>query len=249
MGEKIKRYACFTDLEQEAYENLAPKQRLYIDFRAQGFGKRESYEMAGYMGKYTRQAAVTMEQRNPVIVELVNILQKQKQVDEIAESGKEAENSELNRKIDALARRENVEHAIEKIEGPDSETAKRVQFYRDIIMGKIKTVTVTKEYDGEGKLIKRKVVEQNDVNVRMQARMQLDRILGMNTIVNLDKLKVGQITVNIVDASNTEELSDSRNDVDLRLDEDKYEILDGEPCIVVEEHIKGKPADSATSEG
>ena len=37
----MKRYACFTVDEQKAYEGLNERQRKYVDFRGQGYGKAQ----------------------------------------------------------------------------------------------------------------------------------------------------------------------------------------------------------------
>ena len=53
----MKRYECFTVDEQKAYEGLNEKQRKYVDFRGQGYGKAQSYKMSGYGAKNVSQAA------------------------------------------------------------------------------------------------------------------------------------------------------------------------------------------------
>ena len=137
----------------------------------------------------------------------------------------------MNTQIDALAKQEGVEKALEAIEGADGETAKRIQFYRDIVNGKIKTVRVTKRYNSLGSLVDKKVVEADDVDVRMRARKELDNILGLTTIPDLSRFQMGDITIHIVDASKKDELADSRNKVDIS---DSLDTIDGETVIVEE---------------
>ena len=67
VGLKPRRYACFTKEQQEAYEKLSLRQRLYVDFRGEGNSKTNSYKMAGFDGKTAGQAAYLLEQRNVVI--------------------------------------------------------------------------------------------------------------------------------------------------------------------------------------
>ena len=53
----------------------------------------------------------------------------------------------------------------------------------------------------------------SDVETKMKARKELDRILGLNQMPDLGSLQMGDITINIVDASKREEIEDSRNTV------------------------------------
>ena len=144
--------------------------------------------------------------------------------------------SALNQQIDALALQDGAEKMMQVIEGADGETARRIQFYRDIMNGKIKTVRRTTRYNAMGEKIETKVEEVSDVETKMKARKELDRILGLNQMPDLDKFQVGDITINIVDASKREELEDSRNQVELN-PEDVTEI-DGEDVIVQEEKVE-----------
>lgn len=224
---KIRKYACFTKEQQQQYERLTQRQRLYVDFRGKGNQKKDAYIMAGFNAKVAAQAAYILEKRNTVLADLIACIQNQAKVRELSK-----EDSDLNTQIDALAKQEGVEKALEAIEGADGETAKRIQFYRDIINGKIKTVRVTKRYNAMGGLIEKKVVEADDVDTRMKARRELDNILGLTTIPDLSTLQMGDITIHIVDASKKEELADSRNTVDIS---DKIDTIDGETVIVADE--------------
>ena len=141
VGLKPRRYACFTKEQQEAYEKLSLRQRLYVDFRGEGNSKTNSYKMAGFDGKTAGQAAYLLEQRNAVIAELVNCIQGQTKVAQLSK-----EDSAINQQIDALARQDGAEKMMEVIEGADGETAKRIQFYRDVMNGKVKTVRKTKKW-------------------------------------------------------------------------------------------------------
>jgi hypothetical protein len=69
----------------------------------------------------------------------------------------------------------------------------------------------------------------------MRARKELDKILGLNQMPDLSKLQMGDITINIVDASKKEELADSRNTVEL--DPNDVQVIDGE-TVIVEQEIK-----------
>ena len=232
-----KKFACFTQEQQEAYEKMSTRQRKYVEFRGQGYKKRDAYLMAGYDSKLASQAAYGLELKNPIVKELVECLVTQNKARELNK-----EDSALNKQIDALALQDGAEKILETIEGADGETARRIQFYRDVMNGKIKTVRKTTRYNAMGEKMETRVEEVSDVEVKMKARRELDRILGLNQIADLDKLQVGDITINIVDASKKEELEDSRNKVEL--DPDKVEIIDGEAVVVEEEKVeKDEPSE------
>lgn len=223
-----KKYACFTPQEQEAYEKLNEKQRKYIDYRGQGYSKAQSYAMCGYASKNPSQSAYLMERDNKVIPELAAKLVTNKKARELTEA-----ESALNRQVDALAQQQYAEKTLEVINDADGETARRIQFYRDIINGKIKTVkkTITKDALGATKSVK--IEEINDVDTKIRARKELDKILGLNMLPSIDNLQIGGITVNIVDASRREELEDERNKI--VLDADAVEVVDEQATVVVEE--------------
>lgn len=231
VGLKPKKFLCFTKEQQEAYEKLPLRQRKYVEFRGQGYSKTNSYKMAGFDGKVAPQAAYLLEKRNAVLPELINCILGQTKVRELSK-----EESDLNQRIDALALQDGAEKMLETIEGADGETAKRIQFYRDVMNGKIKTVRKTTRYNAMGEKIETKVEELSDVETKMKARKELDRILGLNQMPDLSKLQMGDITINIVDASKREELADERNTV--VLDPDKVEIIDGEKVVVEEEMVE-----------
>ena len=238
VGLKPKKYACFTKEQQEAYEKLAVRQRKYVDFRGQGYSKTVAYKMAGFDGKVAGQAAYILEKRNSVLPELISCIQGQKKVRDLNE-----QDSAINQQIDALALQDGAEKMMEVIEGADGETAKRIQFYRDVMNGKIKTVRKTTRYNAMGEKIETKVEEVSDVDTKMRARKELDRILGLNQLPDLDKLQVGDITINIVDASKKEELEDSRNTVEL--DPNDIQVIDGEKVLVEEEETETENASSS----
>lgn len=235
VGLKPKKYACFTEEEQKAYERLNNSQRKYIDFRGKGYNKVQSYQMAGYTTKNPSQSAYMMEAQNKVIPELVQKLQAQNKARELTE-----QESALNRQIDALAKQEYAERTLQTIDGADGETARRIQFYRDIMNGKIKTVRKTVRKNAMGETLETKIEEVSDIETRIKARKELDKILGLNILPNVDNLQIGGITVNIVDASKREELEDSRNSV--VLDVDQVQVVDGEQQIVVEEREEKSPS-------
>jgi hypothetical protein len=202
--------------------------------------------MAGFEGKTANQAAYTLERRTEHMAELIECLLGQNKLRQLSQA-----DSDINKQIDALASQEGAEKAIAIIEGADGETAKRIQFYRDIINGKIKTTRKTTKYNAAGGVVEKKVEEVSDVEAKMKARKELDRILGLNQIPNIDDmLQVGDITINIVDASKREEIDDSRNTIELKPED--VEIIDGEQVIVEKDnevYDKGQLQESESEEG
>lgn len=237
VGLKPRKYACFTKEQQESYEKLPLRQRLYVDFRGEGNSKTNSYKMAGFDGKTAGQAAYLLESRNKIISELVDCIQGQAKVRQLSQ-----EDSAINQQIDALAMQEGAEKMMEVIEGADGETAKRIKFYRDVMNGKVKTVRKTMRYNGLGALIETKVEEVSDVDVKMRARKELDKILGLQQLPDMSKFQMGDITINIVDASKKEEIEDSRNTIEL--DPSSVEIIDGEQ-VIVEKEVKETESSSS----
>ena len=235
VGLKPKKYACFTKEQQEAYDKLPSRHRAYVDYRGQGNSKTNSYKMAGFNGKVAGQAAYILEKRSPTIVPLVDCILAQKQDRDLT-----VEESQINQQIDALALQDGAEKMLEVIEGADGETAKRIKFYRDVMNGKIKTVRTTTRFNAMGALIEKKVEEVSDVDTKMKARKELDKILGLNQLPDLDKLQVGDITINIVDASKQDELEDNRNSIELNPDDVK--IIDGEKVVVQEDRVEKESA-------
>lgn len=197
----IRKYACFTLEQQAAFESLNEGQRRYVEYRGQGYTKAQSWSMAGYASRNPSQAAQSAEKLNKTLKELAEILYKDTKARELT-----VEDSALNRQIDALALQKCAEETLKVIDGADGETARRIQFYRDIINGRIKTCKRTITKDALGRVRGSKEEEIDDVAQRIAARKELDKILGLTMILpDVDRLQVGGITINIVDASKKEE--------------------------------------------
>lgn len=240
--ERPKQYACFTVEQQKVYNKLDRRMRKYIDLRGIGHNKSNAYRLCDYRGKDASQGAYVLEKRHPEARELISVLLAQKKLENMLQpepeeqadgSDTQDKESDIEKEINALALQAGAEKLIKIAEGDDSETAKRIQFYRNIISGKIKTVRKTIKYSGTGVKLSETVEEVSDVKEKVQARKELDKILGLNQMIDLGSLKLGDITVNIVDASKVEELEDDRNTI--RLDPKDVIEIDGEPVIVKEE--------------
>ena len=222
---KPRQYSCFTVEQQRAYNNFPWRARRYIDYRGEGNTKAASYRLAGFSTKYAAQGGNSLE-RKPYVAELIQAIAGQRQVRQLSE-----EDSNINKQIDALAIKGSADKLQQVVDNGDHETAERIKFYRDIINGTIKTIRKTKKYNGEKVLTGITVEEVSDINVKVQARKELDKILGLNQSIDFGQITSGNFTFNFVDASNKEELDDSRNKI--VLDPSEVEIIDGEQVIEV----------------
>lgn len=225
---KPKHYSCLTEEQQHFYENLPQKHRVYIDNRAQGYTREQSYLMAGFKGNNGRQAGYLLENRKPGMKDILTAIFNANTVKQLG-----VKDSKLNKYIDAKSQQFNNEVALETINNADPETAKRIKFYRDIMNGDIKTVRIIKTYNKQNEIVNTKVEELSDVEIKIKARKELDRLLGLNEVNFLDKLQVGDITINIVDASKKDAIQDNRNNA--KLTEMKTDVIDGDMVLVKEE--------------
>lgn len=200
MADGIIRHACFTREQQDAYERLPLKQRLYVDYRGRGFGKTEAYQQAGYTGAKMGAAAYLLESRNQTVKSLIEVLQAS-QVPKGLEYG-----SEADKKLQEVAEKGENKAIQAIIENADSENAKRIQFYRDVMAGKIRSVKRTVRRNGRGEVIETKIEEASDVEIKMKARKELDRILALNDLPDMSNMQVGDITIHIVDATKRDEV-------------------------------------------
>lgn len=235
VGLKPKKIACYTQEQQKLYESLRPRQRAYVDYRSQGFNKSDSYRKAGYCdSKNVGVNAFTLENKTPGIKDLIETRLKVKKANDIYKA-----DSEIGKQIDALANVQDAENALEVIENADAETIKRIKFFRDIVDGKIKTVKKTTYTDKLGNK-STKVEEINDIETRMRARKELDRLLGLNEVFDIGKIEAGDITINIVDASKKDAVEDKSNKVKFDFTE-KDEEADGEVVIIEPKDEDKKP--------
>ena len=215
-----KRYTCFTPEQQATFDHLQEKAKRYLLFRAQGFSKRGAYAAAGYKdNQNASKGARVLESRIPDCEELLQALCGHNERMEVYQ-----EESKTSQQIDEIAKTDfemppivpaEVEGVQDKIDlqNISGETARRIQFYRQIANGVVKSIKTTKTYDKDGNLTGKKVEEFSDVSVRMKARAELDRALGLNDMLQIGQVSAGSITINIVDTSKKDELADPRNNI------------------------------------
>lgn len=250
---KPKKYACLSKELQAAYERLPERQRLYADFRAMGHSKATSAVMAGYQSKKPNQMGYIMERKTPYLGEICDILSKdqmskqiikeqQDRIDRQNEANNAAKRAKEEQdwlngkdKDEILPVPKEMDDRLSIIKGnSDVETIRRINFYRNIASGRIKTVKKVSRYNGSGTLLETKIEEVDSVDARIQARKELDRILGLNAVIDIGKINAGgDITINIVDASKKDAIEDPRNAIEL--DIDSVEVIDGKEVLVAKE--------------
>lgn len=236
MGDiKIKKYACFTPEQQDAYAHLPITRRKYVDFRGEGHTKRDAYVMAYGSSNKASQKGYIVEHSSSVIQELIETIQNNMKGKKAAKNITDPD-SEFNKQMDAMATQEFGDKLQEAVEQHDPSTMERLKFYRDIMNGKIKTVRKTQRLNALGAVIETKIEETSDIETRIKARKEIDRILGLTNLPDMGSLQMGDITINIVDASKKDELEDSRNTV--VLDIDKQEEINGEKVVVVDDVVE-----------
>lgn len=208
-----KRFACFTQEQQDNFDRMNQKARKYAVLRAQGLNKRQSYVGAGYADtQYASKGALVLERRYPRLQEYIDALAGHKRRENVYKKDT-PESKEIDKKAEeelpmemtmVPSEYDGVEDKIPNIQDISGEQARRIKFYRDIADGTIKTVRTTLRYDKNGDLIERKVEKTSDIQVRMKARLELDRALGVADMLNVGKIEAGSVTINIVDASKKE---------------------------------------------
>lgn len=239
-----KKFPCFNEQQQQMFDALTGQQKKYVYFRAQGKNKKDSYILAGYKeSKSSAAAAQMLERRTPQVFELIEAMSGQFKIVDIY--NEESEKTKALRELEKIkanefnlpmpnavdtATKRQLQTIGQNLDKLDFDTVQRINFYRDISTGKIKTVKTTCYYDENGNLKSKKVEEVDDVNIRMNARKELDKIIGVTSIQEVGQISAGNINIMIVDASKKEELPPS-NVIDL----DKIETINGEQVLVTEE--------------
>ena len=224
-----KRISCFTPDQQAYYAGLPPRQRAYVDARGRGNGKAESYRMAGYTTqKNAGQNAWILEHNDKRLAELIEVLDNARRAKEVLK----AESQEAQR-IKALAEQSAATSVLQKVEDDENgELARQIRFFRDIAEGKIRTIKKTVYTNAKGAK-STKIEYISDVDTRIKARKELDRLLGISAIQPLGQISAGgNVNIMIVDASKKDAVEDSRNNPAFMEMQDKTEELDGEVVIV-----------------
>lgn len=230
MGRKI---ACFNAEQQAAYDKLIPKHQLYVDYRGLGYSKSEAYRCAGYGVKNAKNSSYQLEKTNSVIRTLIDVLHKHSMASHAlamvdGEYQRESDrDADREHQMTATATQMDNDIVLEKMQNMDIETADRIRFYRDIMNGRVKTKRETITYDAGGTEKNRKVEYIDDVQQRINARKELDKILGIGQLHEMGHINAGQITINIVDAS--------KASVERQIVQDQESVIEPDSVVVESE--------------
>ena len=240
-GLKKLRYSCLTADQQQEFDSWNTRQRQYALFRSQGMDKANAYRAAGYKCRQAGQNGYLLENRGvPRMKEIISALSCQyKKFDALKEG------TEISKKIDEKAKEirpemlayltkvpvnspivENQPLDIDNITG---EQARDIQFYRQIADGTMKSVTITRKYDKDNKLISKTIVESSDLDIRIKAQREVMRKIGIADVLEIGSVEANNINIMIVDASKKEEKQDERNTINGEIKE-----VDGELALVKE---------------
>lgn len=219
------RYKEFSQEQNDIYNKLQERQKRYIDYRIAGYDKRDAYIRAGYKAsKYASQAANVLETNNPHINSMVSTVLAAKAIKDI-----EKTDSEVKKIIDnkASVMAADSKRALELINNMSPDEADRLRFYLDILNGKIKTRKRTK-YVSEAGIPSYKVEEIEDVKIKFEARKEVDKILGLNRLLDIGKIEAGSVVINIVDSSkkDIDEKDKPNHDIFKKTEEDVIIIDD-----------------------
>lgn len=192
------RYDKLDNELRKAYESLPERQKRYVDYRVAGFGKKDAYIKAGYKaGKNAAQAAYILERNIPQISQVIEAMAALKFVSDLDKAkGEPMEVIDAKASV-AVAQSKALMERIMKME---PEEAERLQFYMDVMSGKIKTKKKVKNISEAG-IVSYRVEEIEDVKIKFEARKEIDKILGLNRLLDIGKITAGSVTINIVDAS------------------------------------------------
>lgn len=209
-----KVYSCFTERQQKAFNSLPEKRQKYVVLRGQGYSKADAYELAGYKEKQRGVGGYNLENQNPIIAELIDVM-----LGKIVNPPIYSDENAIAMVVDNKAN-STLPIELQNAGAMSDEDAKRIQFYRKIVNGEIKSIKVTKTFDKDGNLTGKKVEETSDINMRIQARREMDRILGLNAVIDMGQVNAGDIKITIVDASLREEPKKE-------VDDQRGETIDG----------------------
>ena len=232
---RIKKIKCLNPQQQDYYERLTLKQRKYCDFRTAGYGKRDAYVRAGYKASdSSAQAAYILEKRDEMLAGIIETRLREKMSTGIYDP-----NSKISQQINSAVSVSDTNAIMEVVENASPAVAEQIQFYRDIVAGKIVGKKKTTMIDKAG--IKSYKIETNDdVRARMDARKQLDKILGINKFIDIGSVEMGDITINIVDTSKKERTADEtpRGSIYKAIEEDEFIIVNEED--IIEQKVKNE---------
>ena len=184
------------------YNSLNILQKRYVDLRVNGISKSESYKQAGYKTSNPMQAACVLEKRCPNLKVLIDSI---KDHDKMAKY-ELGDNSIFNEIMNSPESKE-----LNILRTATADEVGRIRFYRDIINGNTKVKVITKTKNDNNELVISKVeIKEPTIQDRINARKELDRILGLKETGNAENKVMGDnnsqtvFNFNVLDTSSTQ---------------------------------------------
>lgn len=203
---------------QEYFNNLNPKYQKFVIYRGRGLTLENAWIGAGLIKKNAKGNASSWLKNNPDAKELIKRIQTNNQLKSLGDS-----NSVLSKEI--LENSQKGLTAIEIAKSKTGEEAASLNFYIDVVRGKVTSKETTKTTDDSGKITVKEVVKEPTISEKMKAREKIDQLLGIATFSD----KLGQVDlpngmqITIVDVSNKEMKKDESNVLDAEIEEEELE--------------------------
>lgn len=206
---------------KQYFNGLNVKYQKFIIYRGRGLTLENAWVGAGMIKKNARANASSWLKNNPDAQELVKMLQTNNQLKALSNSDSPISKEILDNSQKGLT-------ALQIAKTKTGEEAVSLNFYLDVVRGKIKTTEKTTTTDSEGKQVVKVVEKEPSIQERMKAREKIDQLLG---IANYED-KLGQVDlpngmqITIVDVSNKEMKDESVKVMDAEVVEDMEEEED-----------------------
>lgn len=200
------------------FNGLNPKYQKFIIYRGRGLTLENAWVGAGMVKKNARGNASSWLKNNPDAQELVKMLQTSNQLKSLNNVDSPISKEILDNSQKGLT-------ALQIAKTKTGEEAVSLNFYLDVVRGKIKTTEKTTTTDSEGKQVVKVVEKEPSIQERMKAREKIDQLLGIATFED----KLGQVDlpngmqITIVDVSNKEMKEESNKIMDAEVVEDLEE--------------------------
>lgn len=197
------------------FNGLNPKYQKFIIYRGRGLTLENAWVGAGMVKKNARANASSWLKNNPDGQELIKMLQTNNQLKSLNNVDSPISKEILDNSQKGLT-------ALQIAKTKTGEEAVSLNFYLDVVRGKIKTTEKTTTTDSEGKQVVKVVEKEPSIQERMKAREKIDQLLGIATFED----KLGQVDlpngmqITIVDVSNKEMKEESNKIMDAEVVED-----------------------------
>lgn len=207
---------------QEYFNQLNPKYQKFVIYRGRGLTLENAWVGAGLTKRNAKANANSWLDNHPDAKELIKMLKTNAQLKSLSD-----ENSVLSKEI--LENSKKGLTAIQIAKTKTGEEAESLNFYINVVRGKITSTEKTKTTDKDGNVSIKEVIKEPTITEKMKAREKIDQLLG---IANFDTA-LGQVDlpngmqITIVDVSNKEMKNDTTNIIDAEVNEEMEVDDDG----------------------